>query len=289
MPFSVPWDESSPSGSQDISLGDDRIREFKSQVRERSDVDGYFPSTDDSNTGFHRKATLLGQSTDPEQVSNALILYSKTVGGARELHTRHESADIQQLTLNGKLWISALSTALQSRGDICYFDGAIWNRLVKGFASQLLRVNSVGTDLEWFSSPTVPNPGTALNLMTSDGANWISSPPIFTASFTSSSQTITSAGQLVLAHSLGALPKLVQARIVNQSTEANYAANDEVIINPSDNGGDAERGIGILVDATNITIRFGTAVKCLTAFDKTTGTFTALTNSKWKLVIRAWA
>lgn len=35
MAYSVIWDETTPSGSEVKSLGDNRIREFKSQIRER--------------------------------------------------------------------------------------------------------------------------------------------------------------------------------------------------------------------------------------------------------------
>lgn len=151
MSFSVEWDETSPSGSQDISLGDDRIREFKTQIRERIQVDHRMPSTDTALTGFHEKVTLLSQTTDPAQLSNALVLYTKTAGGARELFTRHESANLQQITLNGKLWLSALGITGQVKGDIPYFDGTIWNRFIMGSSLQQIRVNAAGTDLEYFT------------------------------------------------------------------------------------------------------------------------------------------
>lgn len=151
MSFTVAWDETSPPGSQDMSLGDDRIREFKTQMRERVSVDHHFPSLDDANTGYHDKATFIEQGSDPLQVASTLILYAKAVSGLSELFSRHESAALQQLTLQGKLWISALGIASQAAGDISFFDGTIWNRLGIGTALQQLRANAGATAPEWFS------------------------------------------------------------------------------------------------------------------------------------------
>lgn len=151
MAFSVPWDESKPAGSEDRSLGDDRIREFKTQMRERLSVDLHFPSTDDGNTGFHEKSTYLAQASDPSQVSTAIALYSKLVGGVAEVHSRHESQPLQQLTLNGKLWLAALTMAGLAQGDVLYFDGTIFNRLAAGSAGQFLKTLGTGANPLWAS------------------------------------------------------------------------------------------------------------------------------------------
>ena len=37
--FTSSWDETKPDGDRDIPLGDDDIREFKQQVRERLEID----------------------------------------------------------------------------------------------------------------------------------------------------------------------------------------------------------------------------------------------------------
>src|SRR3990167_3787974 len=118
MPFSAAWDPTKPGDGRDLALGAGDIREFKVQMQERSDVDGYFPTTDDAKTGYHRKTTLIEQASDPTQVADTLILYSKLVGSYSELYSRHENASAQQLTLNGKLWIEALSIASIAQGDI---------------------------------------------------------------------------------------------------------------------------------------------------------------------------
>lgn len=149
MSFSAPWDETKPAGSRNLNLGDDDIREFKTQVRERNDVDGYFPSTDDANTGYHRKVTLLGQASDPAQVAAALILYSKTVGSYKELFSRHENSALQQLTLNGKLWIQALTMAGLAQGDLLYYDGSLLQNLAAGTSGQFLKTLGAGANPAW--------------------------------------------------------------------------------------------------------------------------------------------
>lgn len=149
MPFTSAWDETKPAGSRNLNLGDDDIREFKQQVRERSDVDGYFPSADDAKTGYHRKATLIEQGSDPSAVADALIVYSKLTGSFAELYSRHENAAAQQLTLNGKLWIPAMTIASIAQGDILYYDGTIMNRLAPGTSGQFLKTLGSGANPAW--------------------------------------------------------------------------------------------------------------------------------------------
>ena len=154
MPFVTSWDETKPAGTRNLNLGDDDIREFKTQVRERLAVDHHAVASEagDSEVGYHEKLTLIDQSSDPLAVSDALILYSKLVSGDAELYSRHETAGIQQLSRSGKLWIEALGIASQAQGDIIKFNGTIWTRLAKGTANQLIRVNAGATDLEYFTS-----------------------------------------------------------------------------------------------------------------------------------------
>lgn len=147
--FTTGWDETKPAGSRNLNLGDDDIREFKQQVRERCNVDGYFPSSDDGTTGYHRKITFYTQASDPAQVADALILYAKTVGSYEELFSRHENAALQQLTLNGKLWIEALTIASIAQGDIFYYDGTKVTRLGVGTSGQLLKTQGASANPLW--------------------------------------------------------------------------------------------------------------------------------------------
>ena len=113
---------------------------------------------------------------------------------------------------------------------------------------------------------------------------------VFTKSFTSAEQTITSGGTLTLAHSLGVIPEMVQCRLVCKTAEANYSVGD--IINADFQQTDAAintLGYAWNVDATNVGIVFGTNAKVFLTKNKTTNAIIQLTNANWKLVVKAWA
>lgn len=60
---SVSWNENSPAGSDNINLGDNRIREMKTQIREVIGVDHKFESSgQDADNGKHNKVTMLEQA-----------------------------------------------------------------------------------------------------------------------------------------------------------------------------------------------------------------------------------
>jgi hypothetical protein len=112
---------------------------------------------------------------------------------------------------------------------------------------------------------------------------------IFTKSFESSQQTITSAGTLSLVHGLGGKPKLLSTSIVCVEAENGYAVGDEVVLDlgasPS-----TDQGIAVAPSDEAIVIRFGAlAMTSLVQLNKTTGARASVTNSRWKLIVRAWA
>lgn len=106
-------------------------------------------------------------------------------------------------------------------------------------------------------------------------------------SFVSAEQTITSAGSLTIPHGLGAMPSLIQCRLVCISDEDNYVAGDELIISP-DFLGITNAGLSIVPDATNLNIRYGSATQPFQQLNKTTGASGSFNKALWKLVVRAW-
>jgi hypothetical protein len=110
----------------------------------------------------------------------------------------------------------------------------------------------------------------------------------FSKSFTSTNIAITAAGTTTQAHGLGVIPTLTQCRIINTSTDAGYSASDEVII-PS-NGIDLNNNIGVTVtvDATNLSIRFGSAAGSIGVLNKGTGAVASIDDTKWVFKISAW-
>jgi hypothetical protein len=111
---------------------------------------------------------------------------------------------------------------------------------------------------------------------------------IFTLSYVSSDQTITAAGSLTLAHSLGVAPKIVAVELVCQTGEQGYSAGD-VIAYHTKAGATTNRDLIIVPDSTNLNIRFGSAANTFSVIHKTTGVDADLTNGNWKVRFKAYA
>lgn len=121
----------------------------------------------------------------------------------------------------------------------------------------------------------------------------IATTPIFTAAYDSGDQTITAAGTLTLAHSLGASPKIVQCLLKcnDAGGDIGYANGDYVFINTT--GGDGgstaiSTGVSIIPDATNLNVRFGSDAVVFLINRKDTGALNSITASKWKFIVRAY-
>lgn len=95
-------------------------------------------------------------------------------------------------------------------------------------------------------------------------------------------QTVTASTILMIAHGLtddggaGLMPSRVQVYLRNVTTEAGWAADEEVY---------ALSGVGLSADATNILVLQDTA---FTVPHKTTGAATTLTPASWKWIVEAW-
>ena len=109
--------------------------------------------------------------------------------------------------------------------------------------------------------------------------------PVLTRSFTSSNQTITFSGGLTIAHGLGTMPVLVQARIKCLVGDAGYSIGDEVLFPAGAQFGSSNAGLMVFPDATNLGVRFGPAMGVL---GKSTGTNVSITAASWALILRAY-
>jgi hypothetical protein len=151
-------------------------------------------------------------------------------------------------------------------GDLFYATSSkALTRLPKGTAGQALVMNAGATAPSWASAP-------------------------FTKSYESAQQTITAGGTLTLAHSLGAQPKLYMAVLQCTTANGGYSIGDEVAINPMLNTTDSTlQAISIIPDATNMNIRFGANASTFKLLLKNGTGYVDITNSSWRLVVRAWA
>lgn len=107
-------------------------------------------------------------------------------------------------------------------------------------------------------------------------------------SFTSAEQTLTASNLYTLAHSLGAVPKLIDARIICKTAHDIFSVGDElqnfVYINGSDEG-----GVVVWADATNIYCRQNSdnSIAYYNAAGSLARTSSAQT-ANFKLIVRAW-
>lgn len=121
-----------------------------------------------------------------------------------------------------------------------------------------------------------------------NGTALVSSDP---TTFVSSAQTITGAGSLTLAHSLGSQPNKFWLILSCQTGELGYSAGDEVFISPDnvDEGG-SNYGCSVVPDATNLNIRYGTnggGGNCFRIRRKDTGATGNIVNGNWKAIFVA--
>lgn len=115
--------------------------------------------------------------------------------------------------------------------------------------------------------------------------------PLISVSYDSGDQTITAAGSLTLAHSLGMVPKITQLylRCQDAGGDSGYSQNDFFLLGPPGNGETADLGVSVVPDATNFNVRYGANANVFRVPRKDNGTLSAITITKWRLVIRAYA
>lgn len=108
----------------------------------------------------------------------------------------------------------------------------------------------------------------------------------FTKQFSSTGLSLTANTLHTLAHSFGAVPKLVQLRIVCATAEGNYSIGDEVVMAITEFDGVTQQGFGCKVDATNVSVRTGAGQRIMN--DGSTASFVT-TLASWTLSVFAWA
>ncbi|WP_303674711.1 hypothetical protein [Vampirovibrio chlorellavorus] len=112
---------------------------------------------------------------------------------------------------------------------------------------------------------------------------------VFSKTYTSPEQIITSGGALTLAHGLGERPKSLRFTLVCNAANINYSIGDEVDLDSVRRENSINGGLSVVVDATNIYIRYGSNATVFLLLNKSTGVGTDITNSNWRLVVRAFA
>lgn len=107
--------------------------------------------------------------------------------------------------------------------------------------------------------------------------------------YVSTNQTITSAGLLTLAHSLTVEPKIIMLQLVCAVAQGNYAVGDVVQIGVNSTTSGNNKFTSVYSDATNVYVRYDDNSSVFTIGNKTTGATAELTNTSWRLRVRAYA
>lgn len=105
--FSFTMDTSTPQGSDDPAEADDRMREIKSAIQERENVNHYWPLTgsevSDADTGEHRFIDFQGPNTAPALIAeNKGRLFTKDVNSVAELIWMNENEEQFQISSKGQ-------------------------------------------------------------------------------------------------------------------------------------------------------------------------------------------
>lgn len=164
----VALSEATPAGSDQIALGDNRIREYKTQNREILEVDHTYPSSGQSNdAGTHKKCSFIEQADLGTGAVGKTLLGSQTVSGKGELVYSDEDDNDIQLTSGGKVNLNQVSLAS-----------------VAGIMSLIYPVGSY-----YFNDSVSTNPGTLLGIGT-----WVAVEEVVLVGYKSGSAEFGTAG-----------------------------------------------------------------------------------------------
>lgn len=100
--FPINWDSafnSEPADNENINLGAGRIRDLKSAVQLREQVDHSWAG--DANDGKHIKSEYMAQGGDPAIDAGDGAVYTKVTGGNTELYYKDSLGNIVQITSVG--------------------------------------------------------------------------------------------------------------------------------------------------------------------------------------------
>lgn len=251
------WDESKPSGTRDVNLGDDDIREFKGQVRERMDVDHNTPAdeTGIDNIGAHKAIHMLVQADKPDSLADAGIIYTKDVEGKAEAHWLDEDDNEIQITSKGVLLLTnallenaRLSNNVTLKAKNAAGSGIV--DLIKANASNKPEIPD-GAVMATSGAPTVDN-GIANKKYVDDKVSAIPSP---FSSYDSGWFAVSANSDYSKSHNLGTTKILISLYF---STNADGSGGWQIPSFVEDRGDGNYHGMNVFITDTN-TISVSTA------------------------------
>lgn len=140
----VPIDENAPAGNENRNLGDNRIREGKTQNREIMEVNHVYPSSgQDSDSGKHKKVSLLEQADLGTGATGKPILGAQTVSGKAALVFTDEDDNDIVLSVDGE--IGSASTVAKFGATTIVGDLNVTGNILKSSTNILALVYPIGS------------------------------------------------------------------------------------------------------------------------------------------------
>jgi hypothetical protein len=114
---------------------------------------------------------------------------------------------------------------------------------------------------------------------------------IFTKSYNSGGQTITTNGTLVLSHGLGMMPKSISYYLFCTIADAGFSPGEYIDANnfTYSAGGGVTSGMSAILNTSTLTICYANIANVFIGIHKTGRYGANLTNSSWQLIINAFA
>lgn len=148
MAFVKTWDEASPAGTDNLSSGDDKMRDGFYATRERAGVDHntFAAEAGESNVWCHKKVSCIVSAADPSTVATLGYLYLKTISSVLELFYKDSAGNVLQMTSGGSL----VGTTAFRTGDFILSETTAarsgWTDMSATYEDKFIRLSS-GTPL----------------------------------------------------------------------------------------------------------------------------------------------
>lgn len=110
-----------------------------------------------------------------------------------------------------------------------------------------------------------------------------------TKEYVSPESAIAANGSATLTHDLGSMPKLVTISVVCKIAEMGFVVGEEAMIGTVFTGVATGTNVGIQLASSTTTIRLKISSAGIAVGNMSTGVPAIITNSNWRMIIRAYA
>jgi hypothetical protein len=273
----VATDGTKLDGIETAATADQTNAEIKTAYEANADTNEFSDAEQTKLAGIETAATADQTKADID----ALNVDADTLDGSHATAFQPIDADL-----------TAIAALANTDSNFIVGNGSAWVAETGATARTSLGLGTSATlDVGTSANEVVQLNGSA-QLPAVDGSLLTGVTGVFTTAFTSSEQTITHAGALTLPHSLGSMPDLIQLRLICKTAEHEYSIGDEVMISMGVGNGSSGpdiSGVSVFPDNTDVNIRFnGDGVNTISIIEKTSADQRSITETSWKLIVKAW-